>query len=157
MTPKSVKNDLGDEGLETQFRPFPNYSLSLFYRRMLYELLQTLRESLEVARQPPAARNPPTHPTTKPIIDSRGRQARGGSRLVLGTSWPLGQPLVVSGLLLAAARPLGKASEEQPPEAPKMSHNNRICFIARAGATISKEIGQRTRPQEPLGESVGEG
>ena len=102
----------GDEGGETQIRPFPNYSLNEFYRRMLYELLQTLRESLEVARHPPAARNPPRHPTTNPIIDSRGRQARGRSRLVLGTSWPLGQPLVVSGLLLAAARPLGKASEK---------------------------------------------
>ncbi len=29
MTQKSVKNDLGDEGLETQFRPFPNYSREL--------------------------------------------------------------------------------------------------------------------------------
>ena len=81
------QGSFGDEGGESQIRPFPNYSLSLFYRRMLYELLQTLRESLEVARQPPAARNPPTHPTTKPIIDSRGRQVRGRSRLVLGTSW----------------------------------------------------------------------
>ena len=157
MTPKSVKNDLGDEGLETQFCPFPNYSLSLFYRRMLYELLYTLRESLEVAWQPPAARNPPTDPTTTPIIDSRGRQARGRSRLVLGTSWPLGQPLVVSGLLLAAARPLGKASGQQPPEAPKMTHNSGISTIARASAIISRDIGQRTRPQGHLEESVREG
>ena len=34
------------------------------------------------------------------------------SRLVGGGGWGLWQPLVVSGLLLAAARPLGKASEQ---------------------------------------------
>ncbi len=43
MTQKSVKNGLGDEGGETQIRPFPNYSLSLFYRRMLYELSGILK------------------------------------------------------------------------------------------------------------------
>ena len=33
MIPKSIRNDLGDEGLETQFHSFPNYSMSIMQKQ----------------------------------------------------------------------------------------------------------------------------
>ena len=90
--------------------PFPNYSRSLFYRRMLYELLENDWGSLGSARQPPAnTQGSQTRPTNL-FSETRVSQPGVEPGVLLGSpgcSWVPGD---APGLLPACP---GKPGEAQ--------------------------------------------